>query len=164
MTEPKDQALGLMKLKDPNEALGLAIRLLAGESPFRDMPLGFSVAGLVGSIDAGDYIFVRRGERAVGVAHWMYVKPETGEAWLGEGASFVEEERLKSSPAVIIMALQAIDASVTRFLFNGLRDVCLADCQLCYFLRDYGKDKGGMRGVRMVMPKVRRKRVTESTS
>ncbi len=34
--------LGLMRLMNPNEALDLAIRLLAGEVPFRDIRLGMS--------------------------------------------------------------------------------------------------------------------------
>ena len=60
---------------------------------------------------------------------------------IGGGASLVKDERLESSPAVNINSPQASDSSVTRFIFCGLRDVSLADCQLCYFLRDNSKDR-----------------------
>jgi len=152
-----DAGLGLMRIKDPNEALGLAVRLLAGEAPFRDMPLGFSMGTLVGSIDKGNYFFARRGDRALGVTFWMFTQPEDAEAWLFRGEQLSEDAFKKGGPAAIILGLQATEADVTRFLFRGLRDV-YEEVDLCYFMRDYGKDGDrGRRVVRLVRPKVRRK-------
>lgn len=152
-----DASLGLMRIKDPNEALGLAVRLLAGEAPFRDMPLGFSIGSLVGSIDAGNYFFARRGDRALGVAFWMFTQPEDAEGWVFRGERLSEDAHQKGGPAAIILGLQATDAEVTRFLFRGLRDV-YEEVDLCYFMRDYGKDGGrDRRLVRLVRPKIRRK-------
>jgi hemolysin-activating ACP:hemolysin acyltransferase len=152
-----DASLGLMRIKDPNEALGLAVRLLAGEAPFRDMPLGVSIGSLVGSIDAGNYIFASRGDRAVGVTFWMFTQPEDAEAWLFRGKRLSEDALTKGGPAAIILGLQATETEVTRLLFRGLRDI-YDEVDLCYFMRDYGKDDDrGRRAVRLVRPKVRRK-------
>jgi hemolysin-activating ACP:hemolysin acyltransferase len=152
-----DASLGLMRIKDPNEALGLAVRLLAGEAPFRDMPLGVSIGSLVGSIDAGNYIFASRGDRAVGVTFWMFTQPEDAEAWLFRGKRLSEDALTKGGPAAIILGLQATETEVTRLLFRGLRDIYV-EVDLCYFMRDYGKDDDrGRRAVRLVRPKVRRK-------
>lgn len=153
-----DASLGLMRIKDPNEALGLAVRLLAGEAPFRDMPLGFSIGSLVGSIDAGNYFFARRGDRALGVAFWMFTQPEDAEGWLFRGEPLSEDARKNGGPVAIILGMQATEAAVTRFLFHGLRDVIFAELDICYFMRDYGKDgTRGRRAVRLIRPKVRRK-------
>jgi len=152
-----DTSLGLMRVKDPNEALGLAVRLLAGEAPFRDMALGFSIGSLVGSIDAGNYFFARRGDRALGVAFWMFTQPEDAEGWLFRGEPLSEDARTKGGPAAIILGLQASETAVTRFLFRGLRDI-YDEVDICYFMRDYGKEGlRGNRAVRLVRPKVRRK-------
>ena len=75
-----DEPIGLMRLRDPNEALGLAVRLLAAETPFRGMELGQAIGMLVRAIDAGQYIFARRGDRAIGMTCWLYVAPEKAES------------------------------------------------------------------------------------
>lgn len=151
-TEP----LGLMRLKDPNEAAGLALRLLAGESPFRDMPLGMSAGTMLGSIDRGHYAFARRGAKALGFACWAFADPQDAQTWMDERTPFTPKDTGGPGSAVIIMAMQAVDTSVARFLTKSLRDQELAHIDLCYYYRDYGKDGRGGRAVRLVRPKVRR--------
>jgi len=155
MTDP--DKLGLMRMKDPNEALGLAVRLLAGEAPFRDMPLGFSMGGLVHSIDHGNYFFARQGGRAVGIAFWMYAQPEDAEAWIFRGERITREAMDRGGPVGIILGMQAIESAVAKLLVRTLRDN-FADVDICYFLRDYGKENGRPpRAARFVRPRVRRK-------
>jgi hemolysin-activating ACP:hemolysin acyltransferase len=157
--QPDEQKpdLGLMQLKDPNEALGLAVRLLAGEAPFRDMPLGFSMGGLVNSIDKGNYFFARREDRALGVTFWMYAQPEDAEAWILRGERIGKEALDRGGPIAIVLGLQATEQEVTRYLFRSLRDV-LTHVDICYYLRDYGKDsERGPRAVRLIRPRIRRK-------
>lgn len=158
MTTPDNpDRLGLMRLKDPNEALGLAVRLLAGEAPFRDMPLGFSMGGLVRSIDSGNYFFATRGDRALGVTFWMFAEPEDAEGCLFRGEPLSEDALTKGGPVAIVLGLQATETAVTRFLFRSLRDI-LTEVDICYYIRDYGKDgTRGQRAVRLIRPRVRRK-------
>lgn len=143
--------LGLMRLRDPNEAAGLAIRLLAGESPFREMPLGMSAGTMLNAIDRDHYAFARRGDRAVGFTCWMFTDVATAEAWMHEGTPLGADAANEDGAAAIVLAVQAIDAKVTRFLLHALRDIELAERSVCYFLRDYGPDKP-RRLVRLVRP------------
>lgn len=153
--------LGLMQMKDPNEALGLAVRLLAGEAPFRDMPLGFSMGGLVHSIDNGNYFFARREDRAVGVAFWMFAQPEDAEAWIFRGERITKEAMDRGGPVGIILGVQAIEPAIAKLLIRTLRDN-FADVDICYFIRDYGKDSNRKpRATRFVRPRVRRKPKSE---
>lgn len=156
MTQPEIASLDLMRLKDPNEALGLAVRLLAGEAPFRDMPLGFSAGAIISSIDREEYVFARRGERALGIAYWMFVEPGKAEAWISEGKRLEAADRLDSSLAAIIMGVQASEPAVAKYLMRCLRNGELAQCDVCYFVRDYGKGKGSQRAMRLVRPKSER--------
>lgn len=149
MAEPDE--LGLMRLRDPNEAAGLAIRLLAGESPFREMPLGMSAGTMLNAIDRDHYAFARRGDRAVGFTCWMFTDIATAEAWMHQGTPLGEGAAKDDGAAAIVLAMQGGDAAVTRFLFHTLRDIGLADRSVCYYLRDYGPDKP-RRLVRLVRP------------
>jgi hemolysin-activating ACP:hemolysin acyltransferase len=146
--------LGLMRLKDPNEALGLAIRLLAGEAPFRDMQLGMSTGMLVEAIDANHYIFVRRDNKAIAFAAWKYSRKEDAEAWLFDGRA-PEGGATRDARVAIMLAVQGIETPVVRYLMRQLRDGELGDCDTLYYMRDYGKGRG-KRSVRLVRPKVRR--------
>lgn len=152
-----DTNLHLMQMKDPNEALGLAVRLLAGEAPFRDMPLGFSMGGLVHSIDNGNYFFARRDDRAVGVAFWMFAQPEDAEAWIFRGEQISKEAMDRGGSVGVILGVQAIEPVIAKLLIRTLRDN-FADVDVCYFIRDYGKDRDRKpRATRFVRPRVRRK-------
>ncbi|MEP4767914.1 MAG: hypothetical protein ABJQ21_25660 [Roseibium sp.] len=149
--------LRLMQMKDPNEALGLAVRLLVGEAPFRDMPLGFSMGGLVHSIDNGNYFFARRGDVAVGVAFWMFAQPEDAEAWIFRGERISKEAMDRGGSVGIILGVQAIEPVIAKLLIRTLRDN-FSDVDVCYFIRDYGKESNRKpRATRFVRPRVRRK-------
>lgn len=155
--DPDPDAMTLMRLRDPNEALGLAVRLLAGEAPFHDMGLGMSTGLLVGAIDCGRYAFVRRGAKAVGFAAWLFTTNADAEAWLFNGQTPEGGvERLDGGPVAIMLAVQGIDTSAVRFLIRHLRDGDLGQCNTLYYMRDYGPDGRGRRAVRLVRPKVRR--------
>lgn len=154
MTEP--ETLGMMRLKDPNEAAGLALRLLAGETPFRDMPMGMSAGMMLSAIDQSHYVFARRANRAVGFACWTFTDPQSAEDWMRKGRPFESLETAASGSAAVVLAVQAIDTETTRFLFKGLRDNQLATVDLCYYVRDYGKEGKPPRYVRMIRPKIRR--------
>lgn len=146
-----------MRLKDPNEALGLAIRLLAGEAPFRDMRLGMSTGMLVNAIDANHYVFVRRENKAVGFAAWKYTSKEDAEAWLFEGrAPEGGSQATEDTRVAIMLAVQGIETRVIRHLMRELRDGELGGCDTLYYMRDYGAGGRGKRAVRLVRPKVRR--------
>lgn len=159
----QNEELGLMRMKDRNEALGLAVRLLAGEAPFRDMPLGFSIGAIVSAIDTEHYVFASRNDRALGIAYWTFVEPEHAEAWLSEGRQLQADEFLDDGPCVIIMGVQATEPRVVRYLMNNLRDKVLAQCNVCYFLREYGNQARGHRGVRLVRPKIRQQGVRQTS-
>lgn len=154
MTEP--ETLGMMRLKDPNEAAGLALRLLAGETPFRDMPLGMSAGMMLSAIDRNHYVFARRTNKAVGFACWTFTDPQSAEDWMRKGKPFESFETATPGAAAVVLAVQAIDTETTRFLIKGLRDTQLAAVDLCYYVRDYGKEGKAPRYVRLIRPKVRR--------
>lgn len=150
-------SLNLIQLKDPNEALGLAARLLAGEAPFRSLPLGNTLGVLIMAIDANTYAFARRGSRAVGVAAWFRTTIAAAERWnFGQGAVSLEDIR-PDGAAAIIPAVQAIDSATARFLSVRLRDQLLRPCRVAYYVRDYAaKDGRRTRFVRLVRPQSRR--------
>lgn len=152
--------LGLMRLRDPNEALGLAVRLLAGEAPFDEMPLGSSSGLLAAAIDADNYAFVTRGDLAVGVGCWTYTSQKAAEDWAFEGKPLdLNSARDNDHEVAIMLAVKAVDASVVRFMVRNLRDGDLADCNALYFIRDYQGTGRGKRLVRLVRPRVRRRGV-----
>ena len=154
MTET--ETLGMMRLKDPNEAAGLALRLLAGETPFRDMPMGMSGGIMLSAIDRNHYVFARRANKAVGFACWAFTAPQGAEDWMRKGIPFESFETATPGAAVVVLAVQAIDTETARFLIKGLRDNQLAAMDLCYYVRDYGKNGKTPRYVRLIRPKVRR--------
>lgn len=152
--EPKKAPLGLMRLKDRNEALGLAVRLLAWEKPFRDLPLGMSAGALVDAIDNDRYFFATRDDVAVGVTYWIFLEPEVAENWLFKGQQLAIEDAVKGGSAAVALGMRAVEASATRFLFRNLRDVAFAENTICYYLRTY--PNGQSRAVRLIRPHVSR--------
>jgi len=149
----EDAPMKLVRFRDPNEALGLAVRLLAGEAPFRDLPLGASAGAVVSAIDDGSYAFVSRQEQAVAVACWRRTSLEQGEAWL-RGAPLNLDAPSQAEPAALILAVQAIDAAAAGYLMRRLRDGELSDCLVVYYLRDYAGLRPKRR-VRLVRPAAR---------
>ena len=136
---PETNSLRLIRVKDPNEALGLAVRLLAGVAPFRDMPLGLSMGALVEAIESETYAFAAEPGKAVGFAAWRPCRAEAAEDWMfGRGATLAPQVT-EGADAAIILAAQAQRKEVARFLHRSLRDGPLADCPLFYYVRDYGK-------------------------
>lgn len=144
-----DTSLTLIRIRDPNEALGLAVRLMAGETPFRDFPLGLSVGGLVSVIDSNRYAFARRGGHAVGFVGWGLAGREVAEAWAFKGY-VPKPEEVEGGPCVLVFALQAVSTDVTRFLVQRLRTQLFPDKQSAYFIRDYGPGADGKRRLRAV--------------
>lgn len=159
---PQTAPLALMRLKDRNEALGLAVRLLCGEEPFRDMPVGGSIGTLISSIDVDNYAFVQREKKAVGFACWQYCSVEQAEAWRSSERASIP---LGANPGrvAVMYAVQAIDLSATRHLMLGLRDGPLLGCDLIYYYRDYGSNGRPPRIVRLVRPKKRQTRRDANT-
>lgn len=150
-----ENALRLIRIKDPNEALGLAVRLLAGVAPFREMPLGLSMGAMIEAIDAETYAFAARPGRAVGIACWRFCRQEDAETWLFGGARLAEAAPPDDRRCAVMMAMQASDRAVVGFLNRALREGPLRPCQTLYYLRDYGPDRP-RRAVRLVRPRVRR--------
>ncbi|MEM9148617.1 MAG: hypothetical protein AAGC57_20880 [Pseudomonadota bacterium] len=155
--DPAAEPLSLIQVKDPNEALGLAARLLAGGAPLRSLPLGSTLGVLIMAIDAGSYAFARRANRAVGVAAWFRTSVEAAERW-NYGQGLVSPADIQTDgAAAIIPAVQAIDAETARFLSQRLRDQLLRPCRVAYYVRDYaGREGRRTRLVRLVRPSARR--------
>lgn len=130
-----------VRFRDPNEALGLAVRLLAGTDagPFEHLPLGVSARMLTVIVDRGDYGFAQLGSRAVGFVAWAFVPEETAEGYL-TGAAQISAADFGTGPAGVVFAFRAIDARATRFLAQNLRDVVFVDAPSLRFVRDYGRD------------------------
>lgn len=152
-----DTSLTLIRIRDPNEALGLAVRLLAGETPFRDFPLGLSIGGLVSVIDSGRYAFARRGGLAVGFVGWGLAGREVAEAWAFCGY-VPKPEEVEAGPCVLVFALQAVSTDVTRFLVRCMRDQLFADKDTAYFIRDYGAGAEAEGGRRLRAVRLNRRR------
>lgn len=146
--------LSLVRFRDPNEAVGLAVRLLAGVAPFRQMPLGMSMGLLVQAIDGGTYAFATRPGRAVGFACWRYCQAAEAEAWLFGDGRLAETDPPETEDCAIMLAMQAIDTSVARFFHPALRDGPLRTCRTLYYFRDYGAARP-RRAVRLVRPRTR---------
>jgi hemolysin-activating ACP:hemolysin acyltransferase len=152
------EGLSIIRIRDPNEALGLAARLLAGEAPFRDLPVGASIGSLIAAIDREAYVFARRGDRVVGVVTWAFTTMDTAEAWAFERSRFDPSLISEEGEALIVTGMQAVDTSVTRFLISSLRDHLMKEAQVAYYIRDYGGRSGKRnRVVRLVRPRVRRR-------
>ena len=146
MIEP----LAMVRLRDPNEALGLAVRLLARAPPFDALPLGLSIAGLVDRIDCDHYAFARRADRALGFVTWGYADAAVAEAWAFERRIPKPGELAPDRPCAMIFAMQSTSPDVTRFLWMRLRDQVFAGRQLAYYIRDYGPQPDGSRRTRAV--------------
>jgi hypothetical protein len=142
-------------LRDPNEALGLAVRLLAGVPPFNALPLGLSIGGLVDRIDSNHYGFAQSQARAVGFVSWGFSEQAVAEGWAFERRAPKPGEITPDGPCAMVFAMQAISADVTRFLWSQLRTKALAGRDVVYYIRDYGVRTDGSRrtrGVRMRRP------------
>jgi hemolysin-activating ACP:hemolysin acyltransferase len=148
--DPDTPPLKLIRLRDPNEALGLAVRLLAGVPPFDTLPLGLSISGLVSRIDGGDYAFAQRAARAVGFVAWGFADAVVAEAWAFQGRVPQPGEVAPDKPCAMVFAMQAISPEVTRFLWSQLRDHVFAGRETAYYIRDYGKQPDGRRRTRAV--------------
>ena len=161
----QDEApLTLIRIRDPNEALGLAARLLAGQTPFRDFPLGLSVGGLISVIDNDRYAFAQRDGKAVGFVGWGLSSREIAERWAFKGY-VPNPDEVSDGPCVLVFALQAISTDVTRFLVQRMRDQIFPDKLAAYFIRDYGSDTKGkprLRAVRLVRGRARVPAATNS--
>lgn len=133
--------LAFVRFKDPNEALGLAVRLLAGTDagPFEHLPFGVSMRLMATLIDRGDYGFAQRGREAVGLAMWAFVDESVAERFHA-GAGVIDAADLGKGSAGLVFAFRAVDREATRFLTGKLRDVVFADAASLRFVRDYGRD------------------------
>ena len=150
--------LRLIRMKDPNEALGLAVRLVATARTFRDMPLGLSMQALIEAVDSDSYAFAARSGRALGVACWRLTTQAAAEAWLARDGPGVEPSETPDGRVAIMLAVQGTDAEVIRFLMRQLRDGPMRSVQLLYYMRDYGTGKSA-RLVRLRRPKSRMTRI-----
>lgn len=129
-----------VRFKDPNEALGLAVRLLVGvdSGPFEQLPLGMSARMLTVLIDRGEYGFAKRAERAVGFAVWSFVHEDAAARYIG-GTERLKVEEFGSGNCGIVFAFHAVDRATTRFLGRRLRDTVFARADSVSFVRDYGR-------------------------
>ena len=57
------EAMELVRFKDPNEALGLAVHLLAKKRPLNELPLQRVVPMVEAAIHREHYVFAKRGSR-----------------------------------------------------------------------------------------------------
>lgn len=132
-------ALRFVQFRDPNEALGLAVRLLAGaeSGPFDNLPLGMSARLLSVLIDRGDYGFAQRENLATGFCAWSFMSEALAEAHV-HAATSIRPEDLGSGRAGVVFAFRAIDRATTRFMTKQLRNVVLRDAESLRFIRDYG--------------------------
>lgn len=149
-----DPSLRLVRLKDPNEALGLALRQLSGVAPFRDIPLGLSTGALIEAIDMNAYAFAIQGSRARGIVAWRPCLAVEAEAWLFGPKQRTAPRIVDAPDAVIVLAVQADSREVTRFLHRAVGDGPLRGCSTFYYVRDYGRDGGRpARRVRLHRPR-----------
>ncbi len=149
MTDGTDGAAhDFVRFRDPNEALGLAVRLVAARPPFDRLPLGLSAGMLTGLVDRGSYGFARQGSTATGFAAWSFVPEEVAEAYLREQRA-VRPEEMGSGTAGVVFVLTSIDRPTTAFLVERLRNLVFAQASALYFIRDYGPAGRSPRLVRM---------------
>lgn len=157
MSETEETPLRLIRIRDPNEALGLAIRLLAGAAPFRDMPLGLSTGALMEAIDMDAYAFASRPGEAVGFAAWRPCLAAEAEGWVFGTDRRIPPQIASAPDSAIVLAVQAQNSAVARFLHRQVRDGPLCWCPTFYYVRDYGAEAGRpLRAVRLQRPRSRR--------
>ncbi|SEB04125.1 hypothetical protein [Rubrimonas cliftonensis] len=131
--------MNFIRFKDPNEALGLAVRLLAGADagPFAALPFAASTRLLTLMIDRGDYGFAAREGRAVGVVVWAFVDEAVAARSIAGGGP-IKPGDLGGGESGLVLAFRAVDAAATAFLTRRLRDQVFAAAPSVRFVRDYG--------------------------
>lgn len=139
-----------VRFRDPNEAVGLAMRLIAGSAPFDRLPLGLTGGLLISRIDAGDYGFARRGDLAVGVVIWGFTTEEAAAGFIDRTRPLGSED-LGGGPAGLVFAFRAVDRATTRFLVTRLRKAVFAGAKSLRFIRDYGPGAAGRKPRAVVM-------------
>lgn len=146
---PADTAMKFARFKNPNEALGLAVRLVSSVPPFNEMPLGLSVGMLIQLVDRELYGFAVADGRALGFVAWGRTSLENAKGY-ADGSRQILAEDLTGGTAGVVFAMRSVRPDVTRFLTRRLKTEIFNDAADLFFIRDYGRDENGDRRSRIV--------------
>lgn len=128
-----------VQFDDPNEALGLAVRLVGATAPFDRLPLGLSTGLLAHLIDRREYGFARRGDLATGFVAFGFVEDSAANAFLrGARRLFPGDLRPRGAGTGLVFAFRGVDRATTQFLVERLRDVVFRETEAVRYIRDYG--------------------------
>jgi hypothetical protein len=151
--ESSAEDLELVRFKDPNEALGLAVHLLAKDEPLNELPLGQIVPLAEAAIHSGHYVFAKRDGKVWGLLGWGYSDFDSAEAWV-KGQRLEQPVLRDKGPCVLLLCLQSETAEVANFLTRAIRDRLFPEHHLAYYIR-VKKNRDGrivQKGVRLKRP------------
>ncbi len=127
-------ALQDVRLKDPDAALGVAVRLFLRQESFARLSFGHWASTLNGQILRDHYRFVLCGNDVVGFFGWCLTDETHAERWLA-GAE-LPFEHSKSGDCVVINGWVAEIPAVNIFILRKMREIGQG-CRYCYAKRYY---------------------------
>lgn len=137
----RNHSLAFVQFHDPNEALGLAVRLVGASAPFDRLPLGLTTGLLAHLIDRRDYGFARRGDVATGFVAYGFVDEDAALEFLrGVRQLSPADLKTKDAGAGLVFAFRGVDRATTDFLVSRLREVVFRRASTVRYIRDYGRD------------------------
>jgi len=115
-------ALHVVRVDNPQAALGRAVAYLMTKPNFENRQFGSWSKILTGQINRKHYFFVVSAKKVVGFAGWALTDKARALAWLNDNAE-LSFENCKSGDCVIINAWAADNAAVNIFIRKSIRKV-----------------------------------------